>query len=157
MTYSYDTSLAAEKDQVRFLLQDNKGADNHILEDEEINYGIITWKALYGTLHWVAAMLADTIAARYAGEVSYSADGVSISLGPLGQQYRDLAASLREQHRKLLVGGFPDVGGITPGEQQDPDLAPFNFGTGMGDNPEAGRQDYGSQNPTYLPEYYPGA
>lgn len=156
MTYSYTSPQTSQKDAVRFLLQDNKGASNHVFEDEEIEYAIDTWYERRGTLQWVAAMLADTAAARFSGEVSYSADGVSIGLGGLGQQYRDLAASLREQHKSLLAGGFPDAGGISLGEQQAFDIEPFSFGTGMHDDLEAGRQNYGSQTPYFIPEYYPG-
>ena len=99
-------------------------------------------------------------AARYAREASYSADGVSVSLGPVGDQYRALAASLRAQDDALHVWGFPDVGGIAPDEQLEPGTKPFAFGKGLHDNLEAGPQEYGgvyppdqSVHPTNLPEH----
>ena len=65
--------------------------------------------------------------------------------------------SLREQHKSSLVGGFPDVGGVSPYEGTHPEIKPFAFGTGMHDDKSAGRQDYGSQDfPEYYPEENPG-
>jgi hypothetical protein len=154
MTTTYDPALPTDKDVIRFLLQDTNadGEGDWFVQDEEIAYIISQWKPRYGTLEMVAAVMADVIAARYAREVSYSADGVSINLGAVGQQFRELAASLREQHRSALVGGFPDVGGVSPYEGPLPDVRPFIFGTGMHDDLSAGRQDYGSRD---FPEYYP--
>lgn len=157
MGFQYGDPGASEKDEVRFLLGDTTDP-GHLIEDEEINYLISKWKPLYDSMEYVAAVAADTLAARFAREASYSADGVSISLANLGAQFRELAASLRAQHKNLLVGGLPDAGGITPGEQTDPDIAPFDFGTGMHDNLEAGRQQYGNRPyPEYIAEYQPGA
>ena len=160
MTFSYVGPGVTDKDTVRFLLQDTNEAEA-MVTDEEIQYAIGTWMPLYNTLPYVASTIADTVAARYAREASYSADGVSVSLGPVGDQYRMLAASLREQHRALLVGGFPDVGGITPGEQTADDIAAFSFGKGQHDNIEAGQQEWGGktpspENPYYIAEYMPG-
>lgn len=154
MSTTYNEALATDKDVVRFLLQDTNAAgdDEWFVQDEEIVYMITQWKDRYGTLEYVASVIADVIAARYAREVSYSADGVSIGLGAVGQQFRDLAASLREQHKSSLVGGFPDVGGVSPYEGPLPGVRPFAFGTGMHDDLSAGRQDYGSRD---FPEYYP--
>jgi hypothetical protein len=151
MAFTYDSPAASEKDAVRFLLGDTTD-DGHLLEDEEIDWLISKWKPVHGTTEYVAATAAETIAAKFAREANYSADGVSISLAQLGQQFRELAAQLREQHKSLLVGGTPDVGGITPGEQPDPNILPLDFGTGMHDNPEAGRQAYGQRD--YIQGYY---
>lgn len=168
MTWTYDPTKLGERNGenltdaaklagVRFLVGDTD-AEDHLVEDEEIQYVISTWYAKEGTLEWVASVVADTIANRYAREVSYSADGVSIGLGPVAEQFRALAAALRQQHRNLLVGGGPDVGGVTPGEETDPRLAPFSFGTQMHDNVEAGPQDFGGRGYKYYsPEEHPGA
>lgn len=155
--FTYDAPDVNDKDAIRFLLQDTNSQE-WLLADEEIYYTINKWYDVYGSLEWVAAILADNLAARYAREASYSADGVSINLAQVAQQFRDLAASLREQHKSLLVGGSPDVGGVSPYEGQPHDVAPFAFGTGMHDDRSAGRQDYGNQDfPVYYPEENPGA
>jgi len=159
VTFSYDPSeLGTDPvDTVRFLLADTKDT-GHYLEDEEIQFAYDRWFPKYGTYEFVASALADTIAARYAPEASYSADGVSVSLGPVGDQFRVLAASLREQHKSLLVGGLPDVGGVSPYEERSPEIRNFSFGTGMHDDLAAGQQDYGDRGAIYFPaEEYPGA
>jgi hypothetical protein len=152
-TYSYDVPGATDKDTIRFLLQDvdPHGAGEWQITDEEIQYAYDTWYPLYGSHEYVAAVLADTIAARYAREASYSADGVSVSLGPVGDQYRALASSLREQDRQLHVGGYPDVGGMAPDEQLLPGTKSFSFGKGMHDDVEAGPQEYGGVYPPDQP------
>lgn len=158
MTFTYSGDPAAsDLDAVRFLLGDTLSTEP-LVTDEEIAYSLDKWYEEFGTHEYVAATLADSIAARYAREASISADGVNVNLGMVAQQYRELAASLRQQHKNLLVGGSPDVGGITPGEGLYPGLKNFAFGTGMHDNIDAGIQDLGSFEHNYLlPEEYPGA
>lgn len=155
-TYTYDAPGVSDKDTVRFLLGDTDEGE-WLLSDEEIAYAVERWGQVRGTLEWVAATLADNIAARYAREIAHSADGVSVNLAQAAQQFRDLAISLRAQHHDSFVGGSPDVGGVSPYEGLEPDTKPFAFGTGMHDDKAAGRQDYGSQDfPEYYPEENPG-
>ncbi len=156
MTYSYTDPTDSRQDEVRFLLGDTTEGEWQ-LTDEEINWAIDKYAETYGGhLEYVASILADGIAARYAREASYSADGVSIGLGQVAQQYRELAANLRAQYRDLLVGGLPDVGGISPYEELLPGLKNYAFGTGMHDNLTAGQQDYGSRDTPFPVEDYPG-
>ena len=147
MTFVYDAPGVSEKDTIRFLLQDTDSTEP-LLQDEEIQYYITRLRDTW-SLEYIASVLADTLAARYAREASYSADGVSVNLAQQAQQFRDLAANLRSQHKNLLVGGLPDVGGITPGEELLPNTRPFSFGTGMHDSIEAGEQDYGGLGASY--------
>lgn len=151
MSFSYTSPDTNDVHAIRFMLGDTTDT-GHLLEDEEITFLLNRWKPAYDSLEYIAAVAAETIAARFAREANYSADGVSISLAQLGQQFRELAASLREQYRGLLVGGTPDVGGISPYEQSDPSVKPLDFGTGMHDNAEAGRQSYGQRD--YVNGYY---
>jgi len=156
VSFNYADPTTSDKDQVRFLLQDTNSSEP-FMQDEEINFMLSKWKDRLGSVEYVAAACAEVLAARYAREASISADGVNIGLGVVAQQFRELAASLRQQHKSLLVGGFPDVGGITPYEEQDPNIAPFNFGTGMHDDLAAGRQEYGSRDfYSYNPYEEPG-
>jgi len=156
MTFTYTDPSNSDKNQVRFLLQDTN-ASEPFMQDEEIEFMLLKWKERLGSVEYVAAACADVLAARYAREATISADGVNVGLGVVAQQFRELAASLRQQHKNLLVGGFPDVGGISPYEEQDPDIAPFAFGTGMHDDLEAGRQEYGSRDfYSYNPYDEPG-
>lgn len=156
MTWEYDAPGASDKDTVRFLIQD-VDQQEQLVQDEEIQYIIDNWLTVQGSLEYCAAVLADTIAGRYAREASYSADGVNVGLGSVAQQFRDLAVQLRAQHNNLLVGGSPDVGGVSPYEGQLPDTRNFAFGTGMHDDLDAGPQDYGSRDYVYfIQENSPG-
>jgi hypothetical protein len=155
-TYTYDDTLTDPKDQVRFLLQDTRTGE-WLVSDEEINWSIDTWYDIHGTYQYVAAFLADTIAARYAREAPISADGISVDLSGICQQMRDLATALRAQHDDLVVAGMVEAGGMLAGETMDQRLKPFSFGTGMHDDPAVGPQDYGGiEPPVYITEYYPG-
>lgn len=162
MTYSYAGPGVSEVDTLRFLIQDTDphGAGEWLVTNEEIDWANDTWYPIYHSYEYVASVLADTIAARYAREANYSADGVSISLGQVGDQYRALAAQLREQHRQLNIGGMPDAGGVEPNEQLQPDTKPFAFGKGIHDYIEAGPQEFGgiyppdqTVYPVGVPEY----
>jgi hypothetical protein len=158
MTYSYTVPGDTDKDTLRFLIQDTGPSQENdwMLTDEEIQWAYETWFPLYHSLYYVAATLADTISARFANEASYSADGVSVNLGPVGDQYRSLAMKLREQYSAQLVGTTVDAGGMSPDEPQLPGTKPFSFGKGMHDNVEAGPQEFGG---VYPPDQttYPAA
>lgn len=157
MTWNYSGNPSTSTtDEIRFLIGDTD-PEEELIQDEEIQYLYNTWFTIYGTVFYVAAIACETIAASFAREGSHSADGVSVNLGALQAQFTKQAETLREQHASLLLGGIPDVGGVTAGEQPDPDIQPLIFGTGMHDDLAAGRQDYGSRNqPEYWPEQYPG-
>lgn len=157
MAWSYSGNPAdSPVDEIRFLIGDTDTLDQ-LLQNEEIQFLYDTWFTIYGTVFYVAAICCETIAASYAREASHSADGVSVDLGQIQDKFTKQAETLREQHASLLIGGVPDVGGVTAGEQPDPTIQPLIFGTGMHDDLAAGRQDYGSRNiPEYFPEQYPG-
>lgn len=76
------------------------------------------------------------VAGKYTGgSQSISADGVSVSVGNLREEYLALAATLRARRGENQgVAPIPDVGGLD---------RPLYFGIGQWDNIEAGRQDYG--------------
>lgn len=155
-TYSGDPSNS-DIDSVRYLIGDTQSS-GHLVEDEEIQYAINRWFPKYGTLEWVSAEVLDTLAAKYAREAgSISADGVSVSLAGLREQFTAQADKLRQQHRDSFVGAQADVGGVSPYEGLEPGVKPFSFGTGMHDNRSAGRQDYGGvEFPAFPAEEYPG-
>ena len=153
MTYSYSGPGESDTDTIRFLIQDTDphNAGEWLVTDDELQWVFDTWYPLYNSYEYVAAMVADTIAARYAREASYSADGVSISLGQVGDQYRALSAQLREQYKLRTIGGGPDAGGMTPCEPMLPGTKAFSFGKGLHDFTEAGPQEYGGVYPPDQP------
>jgi hypothetical protein len=140
-TYTGDPSTS-DADAVRFLVGDVVDAE-HFLEDGEIAWLLTTW-LFKGTVYYPASMAAEAIAAKFTREVSYTADGQSLSLAELQSKYYELAASLRAQHKDLLVGGATVyAGGMDSDEQTDLSVNPLAFGTQMHDNISAGRQDFG--------------
>jgi len=156
-TYSGDPDTSL-RDAVRFWVQDT---DNSfwIFTDTEIDY-ISEWVITTTNSDpiWIASVVASVAAAKFTRELSVSSDGVSVDLGSLQQKYRDLAMTLRdmydETHGDLeLPSNILNIG------QYDPTVPPLLFGIGMGDNFEAGNQEYGwrQYNPnnagTQLEEY----
>lgn len=125
MSYSGDPATSG-LDAVRFWAQDT-GATG-LLSDTEVEY-LITYSGLEpdGEPIEIAAMVADRIAAKYAGEVSINSDGVSYSGDQLQQKYSALAKELRQTHSRIAsMGSYPYIGGLH---------ASRNFGVGMHDNP----------------------
>lgn len=145
MSFSYSGDPASsDLDEVRFLIADTDEADA-LFQDAEIKYAIAKWTPLYGSNLYTAAVLLDTAAAQYAQQASYSADGVSVTMGAVGDQLRAMAASLRAQYEAQAAAGVAiEAGGMNVGEGKIPGTRDFMFGIGMDDDPEAGRQDWGS-------------
>lgn len=154
-TFSYSGNPAdSRKDAIRALLGDTGGVDGSgwILSDQEIDYFDSLVTPSYDDPFMSAAVCADIIAGRYAGEVNISADGVSISADNLMQKYAALAASLRTTYKTVAgAGGYPLVGGIDAFTVVDPTVRPKNFSVGQDDNYRAGYQYQG-----YWGEYYDG-
>jgi hypothetical protein len=159
-TYSGNPA-SSDLDQVRFLLGDTDvSGDNALFSNAEIQWAINSWGPLYGSDFLVAAMLAENAAAAYAQEATYSADGVSVSFGPIGDSLRALALSLRNQYAMSTQAGvMPEAGGMTVGEGKIAGTKNFMFGIGMDDDPSAGQQDWGGDAPRDWPSYgdYAGA
>lgn len=151
LTYTYSGNPADnDLDEVRFLLGDTDVSNpptSCLFADGEIDYAIAKWGPIYASNLFTASVLAMTAAAQYAQNASYSADGVSVSLGPVGDQLRALAASLRLQWQQSTQAGvLPSGGGATVWDVPDPDVRTFMFGIGMDDDPAAEPQDFGGIN-----------
>jgi hypothetical protein len=140
VTFTYSGDPAdSDLDAIRFYVQDTDSAD-WFLTDEEIEFLIAQWTPVYGNNLMVAAMAAEAIAAKFAREVSYSADGVSIGVQELQQKFDALAMSLRDQYKQYDVGSGPNAGGVLYSDTEDPTIKPTLFSVGMNDNPRAGDQ-----------------
>lgn len=141
-TYSGDPNESM-LDEMRFKLQDVGEGGLWLLTDVEYQYLLDKWLPRFDSPIGVASVAADTIAARFAGAVSITADGVSVNVGDLSGRYRELAAQLRTEYSSSQLGEA-NIDSILADFQPDPSIAPLDFGRGMHDNPEAGRQAYGS-------------
>lgn len=133
----------SDKDQFRFWLQDTDPMVR-LLSDTEVQWLIDTWQPRYDSLVYAAAVGAETIATKFAGVLTVSADGVSVDVGGLSERYALVAARLRQTHKDLQVGGEVDIMNLLWDDQPDYGIKPLSFGVGMHDNREAGRQDYGT-------------
>lgn len=160
-SYSGDPATSS-LDAVRFLTGDTD-PNYYFLNDAEVNYllGVSAGTSLDGNpdVPSVAGAAAETIAANLSREISYSADGVSVSADTLASKYYEVAEKIRTLSRRTDVVGAPDVGGILVGEVYDDTIRPLVWAVGMHDNYLAGQQDYGGY---YLPpsawgsDYYYG-
>lgn len=133
-TYTSDPSNV-ERDAVRFLVGDTD-SDDPLISDEEIAFFLSEFPQ---SAYHAAAEVADSIAAKFAREVSHSGDGLSYSAEQLQSNYADLAARLRRQAARRFRGAGPYVGGISRREREladaDTDKIPSSFRSEMHDYP----------------------
>lgn len=109
MTWTYDPTMASDRDKVRFRLGDTVAAAA-LLQDEEINVlladaGSVTNATIAG---------ADALAMRFASLAQSMTDdiGQSVNYGNRAARYRDLANRLRATASRLAL---PFAGGISQG------------------------------------------
>jgi hypothetical protein len=136
--------LFTQVDVVRMLVQDTDPA-MPLIADLEVQWLVDEWLPKHDSLYMVAAQTAERIAAKFAGVVSVSADGVTVNVSDLYERYIALAEQLRQTHKDAQVGGEVDITNLMWDQNIDWSIAPLSFGVGMHDNLEAGRQDYGTQ------------
>lgn len=146
-SYSGDPSTSA-LDAIRFYSQDIDESDP-LVSDEEIAFIVNNWVKVSDNPLFLAAVVCDVISAKFAREISFSADGVSVGASDLQEKYSVLADSLRAQYSAQDIGGIPSAGGMIAGEEFDPSVEPLVWSKGMHDNVQAGQQNYGGFN-----EYY---
>jgi hypothetical protein len=113
MTWSYNTSLSATRDQVRFYAGDTDSAAAITLSDEEI-LGVI---AMAGGARSAAALVCEHLAQRYAtvGQTLRDDIGQEVDYGTRAQFYADRAKTLR-----AMVGltAIPFAGGISTAQKE---------------------------------------
>lgn len=143
MSWSYSGDPAdSNLDAVRFYVQDTDPEDQ-LISDEEIEFLIAQWGPIYGSNLWNASMVAEAISAKFAREVSYSADGVSIGVNDLQTKYDALASSLRDQYKQFDIGSDADYAYLMYSNNRDYTIKPTIWGIGMNDNSRAGDQEFG--------------
>lgn len=157
MSWSYSGDPSASlRDEVRFLLQDTE-TTLQLMQNEELDYLIGKWMPLYESAYYVASVAASVVSRKFAGVVSISADGVSVSVGDLSGRYAELSKKLKREHQESMnVGGEIDLENLMHGTTLDPAIAALNFEIGQTDNPWAGSQAYGGKNYGRGPEWISG-
>jgi hypothetical protein len=131
---------ASTRDAVRFYLQDTDPADPQ-MSDYELDFLIDEWFEHTGSPIHVASIAAETLVARYAREVTVSADAVVVAVEQLMDRYAALSERLKALYASKEISG-PEAGAVDANETPDPSIKPLSFGKGMHDNRWAGRQDY---------------
>ena len=144
MAWSYSDPSASPKDAVRFLVGDTDTTDQ-LINDEEIEFLVDE----FGDVYTAAGSVAESLAAKFAREVTHSGDGLSYSGNQLYQHYTDLAERLRRlAARRRRSGAGPYVGGISHREREladaDMDKIPTSFRSHMHDHPGKGEPQRGT-------------
>lgn len=147
-SYSGDPSTS-DLDAVRFLIGDTD-PNAYFLNDAEIGYMLSLSAAMDSTgdgatpnIPAAAGAAAEAIAAELSREVSYSADGVSVSADTLANKYYGVAEKIRSLGRRTDIAAAPKLSGLMCAEGYDSSLKPLVFAVGMHDNYLAGQQDFG--------------
>jgi hypothetical protein len=136
VSWTYANPADDPKDAVRFLIGDTDESDP-LISDEEIHYLLIG-----NTNPYRAAISAcRQLAAKFAREVTHSADGLSYSGSDLHKHYITLAEELEKEARRMLrAGTMPYAGGISWNERhkddRDGDLIRTAFRSHEHDHPE---------------------
>lgn len=128
MTWTFDETLATDRDVVRLETGDTVTADQQ-LSDEAIDRAI----AQRGSVIGAAILCCDWMIAKYSRLVTQSVGSVSVSYGERLANYQTLIARLR-----LRAGNTnPFVGGTKVGDKETADLEtdrdPPVFSVGMFD------------------------
>ena len=86
MSFTYNGNPANDRDAVRLMIGDTVSA-TALLTDEEIDYVLGVEVDTYST----AAALCRSLAARFARDISTSADGVSVQRNQRHEQFKAMA------------------------------------------------------------------
>jgi hypothetical protein len=113
MTWSYNTSLPAAQDQVRFYSGDTDSAAAITLSDEEVLGAI----SLAGSARAAAALICENLAGRYSTQGKLLRDdiGQAIDYGDRAAFYQARAKELRS---RVALSAIPFAGGISIATKQ---------------------------------------
>lgn len=115
MTWTYDNTLAGDRDKVRFEIQDTETSDQ-LFQDEEVDAIL----AREGTVALTALALAKALMMKFARLVDVTVGKVSESNSQRYQAYKDLVARLEAEAAAYCM---PSFGGteVTKNETLDAD------------------------------------
>lgn len=118
MTFTYDPTLATDRDRVRFLLGDRDATDPHMTDEEIEATLVVTPDPLMA-----ASQCCQALAASYAFLVNQRQEELAVNYSDLFEHFTRLAETLRI--RALASGTIgPWAGGIsrTERDMRDTDL-----------------------------------
>jgi len=111
MSFSYDNTLAEDRDRVRFELSDTD-SDDPLVEDEEIDYALTQ----NSNVLRVAANIAESIAVQLGRRPSVTLAQAGLSAKEQHDHYIQLAKDLRA--RASSSGGAVFAGGISKADRE---------------------------------------
>lgn len=138
MTWTYNTALTAEKDQVRFTIGDTDSTAE-LLSDEEITWAISVESSMWGA----AARCCESISRNFLrkADVRIGRGGTTLTYSTAAAQYAQMAKDLRARANAMNV---PWAGGRVIQDKldlaADSSLVQPIFTKGLEDNPWAGGQ-----------------
>ena len=137
-TYSGDPAFS-DKDEVRYLIGDTTSSEPFV-QDEEIAYALGKWKDRLGSVIGVAAVVAETLANRFARELTVTGDGISVPAGDLQNRFEQVVTNLRDMAKEegLTDAWIDDFSGVLGA--YDDSIPSLDVALGMHDNIEAGSQ-----------------
>ncbi len=143
MSWSYDTTLTADLDKVRFYIGDTN-SDEPLLSNEEIEFLVSS----EGSARAAAIAGAEMIASKFARFADSAVGDLSISYSQRHAQYLAVAARLR---RSLTLSVAPLVGGISNSRKEtvedDTDRVEPAFTVGMLSHPDTVRSTSDREQP----------
>jgi hypothetical protein len=137
MTFTYVGPATADRDKVRFLIQDTDSTRPH-MTDEEIAWLLTEWADVYDA----AANAAEVLAAKYAGKADYSKSVGDLSLnesfGSQAQGFKELAKSIRlNRHRRFTVSWVANAEALKSTADRSVDTYNTDAHLGQMDNPRS--------------------
>lgn len=133
MSFSYDLTLTASKDIVRFLVADTN-INEPLVADEEIAFALST---AGGHVQRTALAVAKQIARQFARQASLATPDLRVEFRDRAEQYRQLVKDLERDLQRS--NAMPYAGGISVADMQaaeaDTDRVRPAFSIGMHDTP----------------------
>ena len=135
MTWTYVGPATADRDKVRFLIQD-VDTTRQLLSDEEIAYLLTEWNDTYEA----AAVAAEILGAKFANKADYSKSVGDLSLNETfssqSQNFKELAKTIRaNRHRRYTVSWVANADALK--STADREVTTYNTDAFLGqmDNP----------------------
>ena len=107
MSFTYDPTLATDRDKVRLFIGDTDSTQP-LLQDQEI----VSLLAMFGSVTIAAATACKNIAAKFARYADRNTGDISVKYSQIAETYRKLAVEIRESF-SALSAPMPYVGGIS--------------------------------------------
>lgn len=135
MTWTYVGPATADRDKVRFLIQD-VDTTRQLMSDEEIAWLLTEWPDVYDA----AANAADVLAAKFTGKADYSKSVGDLSLNETfssqSQNFKELAKTIRaNRHRRYTVSWVANAEALKSTADRTVDTYNTDAFLGQMDNP----------------------